>query len=48
MRCHGVDLLQGRTPRSKFLRHYYRPDIITHLSSVRENLGLLREELGIE
>jgi len=42
-----IDLLQGRTPRSIFLRHYYRPDIETLLGSVRENLSLLREELGI-
>ncbi len=42
-----IDLLQGRTPKSIFLRHYYRPDITAILSPVRENLRLLREELGI-
>jgi hypothetical protein len=42
-----IDLLQGRTPRSIFLRHYYRPDITTLLGPVRENLRLLRRELGI-
>jgi intergrase/recombinase len=42
-----IDLLQGRTPRSIFLRHYYRPDINALLGPVRENLRLLRRELGI-
>ena len=26
LRTHGIDLLQGRAPRSVFVRHYYRPD----------------------
>ncbi len=42
-----IDLLQGRSPKSIFLRHYYRPDVTAIISPVRENLRLLREELGI-
>jgi hypothetical protein len=53
MRNHGlepeaVDLFQGRTPRSMFLRHYYRPDVKSLIERVRENLKPLRKELGID
>jgi len=52
MRHHGlepeaIDLFQGRTPRTVFLKHYYRPDIKHLIESVRENLRLLRVELGM-
>jgi hypothetical protein len=51
MRRRGMDpgdleLLQGRTPRGIFLRHYYRPDINTLFGAVRETLRCLKEELG--
>ncbi|MEM0079926.1 MAG: integrase [Nitrososphaerota archaeon] len=42
-----IDLLQGRTPRSIFIKHYYRPDIAQMISDVRERLQGLRIELGI-
>ena len=53
MRNHGlepeiVDLLQGRTPKSIFLRHYYRPDMKPLIEKVRENLEEMRKELGID
>jgi len=52
MRRHGlepemIDLLQGRTPKSIFLKHYYRPDLRHLIENVRENLKNLRMELGI-
>ncbi|MEM3589061.1 MAG: integrase, partial [Nitrososphaerota archaeon] len=51
MRLRGVepeviDLLQGRTPRSIFLKHYYRPDIAPLLEGVRTRLRGLENELG--
>ncbi|MEM3884377.1 MAG: integrase [Nitrososphaerota archaeon] len=42
-----IDLLQGRTPKSIFLKHYYRPDIKPLIENVRDKLRGLREELGI-
>jgi intergrase/recombinase len=42
-----IDLLQGRTSKNIFLRHYCRPDIDSLLGAVREILSRLREELGI-
>jgi len=52
MRHHGlepeaIDLLQGRTPRSIFLKHYYRPDLKLLIENVRGSLKTLRVELGI-
>ena len=52
MRRHGlepeaIDLLQGRTPKSIFLKHYYRPDLKHLIEDVREGLKYLRAELGI-
>ena len=41
-----IDLLQGRTPRSIFHKHYYRPDIASLLENVRKRLEGLRTELG--
>ncbi|MEM3793453.1 MAG: integrase [Candidatus Bathyarchaeia archaeon] len=42
-----IDLLQGRTPRSIFLKHYYRPDMAQIIRDVRDKLQGLRMELGI-
>ena len=41
-----IDLLQGRIPKSLFLRHYYRPDIHEMITKrIRPVLDELRKEL---
>jgi intergrase/recombinase len=41
-----IDLLQGRIPKSIFLRHYYRPDINEMITKrIRPVLDELRKEL---
>jgi intergrase/recombinase len=41
-----IDLLQGRIPKSMFLRHYYRPDINEIVTKkIRPVLDELRKEL---
>ena len=41
-----IDLLQGRIPKSMFLRHYYRPDINEIISKrIRPVLDELQKEL---
>jgi len=41
-----IDILQGRSPKSIFARHYYKPDFISH-SRIRECIdSLYRELLG--
>jgi len=42
-----IDLLQGRTPRSIFIKHYYRPGIAQIIQDVRDRLQGLRIELKI-
>jgi len=42
-----IDLLQGRTPKNIFLKHYYKPDVKSLIENVRERLEGLRLELGI-
>jgi hypothetical protein len=44
----AIDLLQGRTPKSIFLKHYYRPDLRLLIENVRKNLRHLRMELEID
>ena len=38
-----IDLLQGRLPKSIFLRHYYRPDIN---EIIGKKIGPVLEDLG--
>ncbi|WP_158385366.1 integrase [Candidatus Nitrososphaera evergladensis] len=41
-----VDLLQGRTPKSVFARHYYRPDFAVNAAKVRKLVDELQEKVG--
>ncbi|HEX6293560.1 MAG TPA: integrase [Nitrososphaeraceae archaeon] len=39
-----IDLLQGRIPKSVFVRHYYRPDL-QRFEKIRELLDKLYEQI---
>lgn len=39
-----VDLLQGRLPRTIFLRHYYRPQLEMYFEKVRKVLNIWEEK----
>lgn len=40
-----IDLLQGRVPRSIFLRHYYKPNFEEECERIRGTLAKLRNEI---
>lgn len=42
-----IDLLQGRTPKSVFARHYFRPDFAVEMKRVVQTLQKFYQELSL-